>query len=596
MHRALFSAGLLALFPLALAACASAPCPAPALALAPTPASAPAPALTSSPDADADLVLLVRPSSSPRLVHVEVALPRTRTGSTPTAWTLLDGVPDHVAHAVAHDSGGDIPVRTTAAGHGVELVLDRANVGPVSLAYDVLPGDDAPDDPRGILLADDRFRGPGEKLVALPSGADDLPCNAVVHVEGEALRASGAASSAGVGASRRITLRAGGLRTMTFVAGSIGVQVSDDPSAGHDEGAWLGYTAFDPRPTIAEMALVRSTLRELLGSPGEPGAWTYLLVSQARALGSFSTTPRTRSILLQVGPGEPWSAGLRLSVAQQLARRWIGGELAVEGDGAGAGGAGGSGGEGAWFAEGVSRYVAMALLVRLGFITPDEMRDVVDGELSVLATSPVRAQDDVHLAAIASQDVARATLMARGALYALRESFALRKASKGQKGLVPVLAELLRRAEEKKSRALTPAAWIAALAADPDAQKTFDALVVRGEPVVLPPDALGPCFRASMGEYVAFDPGFALDATRASPDAKVSGVVPGGPAAKAGLKDGDVIESLHARDGDGTAPMKLVVTRADRKIALSYLPAGARGRGQTWTRVKLPDDRCGEVP
>ncbi|HEY6460668.1 MAG TPA: hypothetical protein VIY73_10975, partial [Polyangiaceae bacterium] len=381
-------------------------------------------------------------------------------------------------------------------------------------------------------------------------------------------------------------------------AGSLGIQVSDDPSAGHDEGAWLGYTAFDPRSTIAEMALVRSTLRELLGSPGEPGAWTYLVVSQARALGSFSTTPRTRSVLLQVGPGEPWSAGLRLSVAQQLARRWIGGELTMQGDGAGSAGsaAGAAAGAGAWFAEGVSRYVAMALLSRLGFITPDEMRDVVDGELSVLATSPVRTQDDAHLAAIASQDVARATLMARGALYALRESFALRTRSKGQKGIAAVLAALLRQAEEKKSGTLTPSGWIAALADDPDAQKTFDALVVRGEPVVLPPDALGPCFRASMGEYVAFDPGFALDATRASPDAKVSGVVPGGPAAKAGLKDGDVIESLHAREGDGTAPMKLVVTRGERRITLSYLPAGARGRGQSWTRVKLPDDRCGEVP
>jgi hypothetical protein len=28
-------------------------------------------------------------------------------------------------------------------------------------------------------------------------------------------------------------------------------------------------------------------------------------------------------------------------------------------------------------------------------------------------------------------------------------------------------------------------------------------------------------------------------------------------------------------------------------VTLTYVPAGARGRGQTWTRVPgLPDDRC----
>ena len=37
---------------------------------------------------------------------------------------------------------------------------------------------------------------------------------------------------------------------------------------------------------------------------------------------------------------------------------------------------------------------------------------------------------------------------------------------------------------------------------DPDAAKTFDAVVVRGEAPALPADALGPCFRAATGEYV----------------------------------------------------------------------------------------------
>jgi len=378
---------------------------------------------------------------------------------------------------------------------------------------------------------------------------------------------------------------------MSFLAGSLGVEVIDDPAAGHDEGAWLGYTAFDPRPTVAEIAQIRSTLRELLKSDIDLLPYSYLFVAQTRPLGSFTTTPRWRSILLQVGPSEPWSASLRLSVAQQLARRWIGGSLVVQ-HGAG------EAAQGWWFTEGVSRYVAMLDLAHVGLLTPDEVRDAVAGELSVLATSPHRSLDNAHLAELAAKDeVARATLMARGALYALYEAASLRTRSKGQHTFADVLRVLLAQAEGLKEREVPVSVWLGAVGKnDPDAEKTFDALITRGQPVALPADALGPCFRAATGEYTAFDPGFDLDATRASPDSRASGVRPDGPAGKAGLKDGDVVETLQSRDGDATVPVKLVVKRSGAKVTLSYLPRGPHGRGQVWSRLKVPDDRCGEPP
>jgi hypothetical protein len=382
------------------------------------------------------------------------------------------------------------------------------------------------------------------------------------------------------------------LRYASFVAGSLGVQVIDDPGAGHDEGAWLGYTDFDPRTTIAELARVRTALRELLKSQDEAGVWTYLVVSQTRPIGWFRTTPRMGSVLLQVGPAEPWTASLRLSVAQQLARRWIGGELHVETDA-------GHEAEGLWFGEGVSRYVAMLLLSRLGLLPPDDMRSAVAGELSVLATSPYRTLANAKLSELAPTDeVARATLMARGAVYALREAAVMRAHTKGERGIDSVLAALVKQAEDKKQGAFAVSAWLDAIGkADPNAARMFDAYIVRGDPISLPADALGPCFRSGTGEYVAFDPGFDLYATRASRDGKVTGVRPDGPAAKAGLRDGDIVESLQAREADGETPVKVVVTRDGAKVPLTYAPRGARGRGQTWTRVAgMADARCGPVP
>jgi hypothetical protein len=568
-------------------ATAPSPCTSPAL---PLPASTPPRSAAAAPlSPDADLSLLLRPTPAPTpLVHVELTVARGTAASDP--WHIARAVTEHVTHATARDANGDIAVDVASAPPGVDLRLARSSSGPVTLTYDVVAGDDAPDDPLGLFVVDDRFRGAGEKLVALPAAAEDTRASVLVRIDGEALRAPTAASSLGVGPARRATLPPRALRYATFLAGSLGVQVIDDPGAGHDEGAWLGYTAFDPRPTIAELAQIRSSLRELVKSQLDPGAWAYLLVSQTRPIGSFTTTPRMGSVLLQVGPAEPWGASLRLSMAQQLARRWIGGEIHLATEP-------GHEADGWWFGEGVSRYVALRLLARLGLLGPDDVRDAVAGELSVLATSPHRSLGNARLAELGPKDeVARATLMARGALYATRQAAVIRAHTNGQRSLDGVLAGLVRQAEDRKEAAFSVSAWLDAVGKDdPDAARTFDALIVRGDPIALPPSALGPCFVPGTGEYVAFDAGFDVEATRASKDGKVAGVRTDGPAARAGLREGDVVESMQAREGDAGVPVKLVVTRAGTKVSIAYPPHGARGRGQTWTRLKqIEDDRCKE--
>ena len=442
-------------------------------------------------DADIGVLLRPMPAAGAPFVHVEITVAQGEMAKGP--WRFVRGTPERIAHATAVDGTGNVAVEVAAAGPGVELRPARPFTGTTTLSYDVLVGDDAPDDPVGLFVVDDRFRGAGERLVALPVGAPGGEARVVLKIDGEPLRAPGAASSFGVGNARRATVPVRALQYSSFIAGSLGEQVIDDPAAGHDEGAWLGYTAFDARPTVAELSEIRSSMVELLKSrAGWPE--TYLFFSQKRPIGSFTTSPRWRSVLVQVGPSEPWTAPLRLSIAQQLARRWIGGEVHIATEA-------GHEAESFWFSEGVSRFVATALLARINLLTPDEVRDVVSGELSVLATSPHRALDNARLAELATKDeTARATLMARGALYALRESVAIRARSKGVRGLDAVLAELVGKAEEQKQGALAVSAWRDAVAhEDPDAARTFDSIVVHGDAPALPADALGKCFRSGAG-------------------------------------------------------------------------------------------------
>jgi hypothetical protein len=562
-------------------------------------ASTAAPPVTPGPS----LAVLLRPIALPApIVHVELDLePRVAGGGADLAtWRLNGGSPDRVVRATARDSQGDIPVQLGLHGQGpaIDLTLARAPVGHVHVAYDVVTGDDSPDDPLGLLVLDDRFRGAGEKLIALPESVQDSTMPVLLKIDGEALRAEKAASSLGVGAVRHATIRPRALRYASFLAGSLGVQVIDAVE-GHDEGAWLGYTMFDPRPVVAELAHMRTGLAELFKAqemlPGAP--WTYLVVGRSRPIGSFSTTPRFESVLLQVGASEPWAGSLRLSMAQQLTRRWIGDAVRFSAPP-------GHEAELGWFNDGVARYVATVLLARLGLLSPNDWRDATAGELSVLATSPYASQGNAALSALASKDpVARATMTARGALYAMRESAVIEARSKGERRLENVLINLLKQARNGKDTATTPlppSAWIDTLSKDdPDAAKSFDAIVTQGGAVALPNEALGPCFRAGVGEYVAFDSGFDLETTRIDRDGRVTGVRSDGPAAKAGLRNGDVLESLSAREDDASVPVKIVVTRPGtaQKVTIAYSPHGAHGRGQTWTRVKgVADEKCGEPP
>ena len=585
---------------LVLAACAHTPAPATRVST-PTGTSG---AVEKKQTQESGLAITLRPSMQPvPRVHVEIEL--GGSDAELSTWKVRRGAPERIANVAARDCKGDLPARVVASADGsADIALGRRPEGAVHVGYDVLAGNGAADDPLGLLVAEDRFRGGGEDLVALPPSVEDAELNITLTIDPEALRVPGAASSLGAGRVRSTKARPRALRYATFMAGSLG-SGAFDAIEGHDEGVWLGYTAFDPRPAIAELAQIRTAFGELFKVTVPTTPWTYLFMSQARPIGSFSTTPRAGSTLVLLGPDEAWGAALRISIAQQLVRPWIGGELRIANEGA-------EDAQSWWFSEGVARHVTIRLLARLGLLSPNQWREAIAGEFSVLATSPHRALGNVELSALAQKGnaFARATLTARGALYAAREGSSLRARARRAKqegrhdSLESEMLSLMLIARNKvqswqQARStITAQAWVDAISKDdPDAAKTFESIVVRGESVTLPADALGPCFRAGNGSYVAYDPGFDVERTRADAERKVVGVRPDGPAAKGGLRDGDVLESMHSREGDAEVPVKLVVTRGGAKVNVLYAPRGVQGRGQTWTRVPgIADDRCGDPP
>jgi hypothetical protein len=114
--------------------------------------------------------------------------------------------------------------------------------------------------------------------------------------------------------------------------------------------------------------------------------------------------------------------------------------------------------------------------------------------------------------------------------------------------------------------------------------------------VMLPQsDDFGPCFARTTGKFRRFDLGF--EPKSLVGDVKtIRGLTAGSAAAKAGLRDGDMVTYSVAMDsvqGDPKRMLTLRVTRAGRTFPITYLPRGETVDAWQWARVAgVPGSRC----
>lgn len=486
----------------------------------------------------------------------------------------------------ARDDAGVLAAQVSGASP-LRLQLDRAPVGEVRLKYVVLGRARAPSEPIAVDVDPNRAVANGEALLMLPDAFEDRAIPVALKLATRPFSdGAGAASSFGVGADREIVATGASLRAATFLIGPMG-RALFDTQEGHDEAAWLGYTSFDPRPISADVAAFRTAVRELFHDDSR-APLTLLIVADARPPGAFVASRRSSSVLVRVGVGEPWTGAVRIAVAAEVIHGWIGSRLWIGPDDRD------HEAEAYWFTEGVTRQLARDLLFRFGLISPAELLDELHGLASVLATSPHRGLGNAELAARAGAAGVVPLLVARGALYAAGVEARIRKKSGGKRGVGEVLRGLYQKAREARGP-LPVGAWLSAVSAESGADegKVFGEAIERGRVGALPEGALGPCFQAKERKYEVFGVGFDWDGSQPAAPRPIVGLKAGGPAAKAGVRAGDLLAEAQITRGRADVPVVLSIERAGVKTKIRYRPVAALVSGPGWIRKRdVGDEAC----
>lgn len=545
----------------------------------------------SAPKEKAALQIMVAPNVEAATISVTLSIKAELAEKIPS---FSIKAPDVAAIAIksASDAKGTIELREERVADKAKWTPSRPIAGALDISFTAQTRIDEGRLP-WVLVDPDRLEFMGDAFV-LPDIDENQKISVGLKVDlstygtdGEkGTFVSGGASSYGIGSSREVTTSMRELRNAVFTAGRMGTAVFE-AQEGHDEAAWFGYTAFDPRPVSADTAAFRTAAAEFFGERNTTPQ-TLLIVPVPGPSGAFVASRKTHSVLLHVAVADTWSAPLRIATAVETLHAWIGERLWIGPEDPS------RANEGVWFADGFARYLARDLLFRFGLVTPLELAAEVNSLESTLAMSPFAKETNAGLAARTKESGVVQTLVARGALYATYVDTAIRQKTSNKRTLNDVIRALYKKASEKRGP-LNNTVWTEALQAElgPSGPKDFEAIIEKGATMDLPSYALGPCFKKEARTYAQYDLGFDDVASRQTKPPKVVGVRKDGPAYRAGLRDGMEIVNLQRNPGRSDVEAVVIVAKGEKNEAIRYEPAGANVKSRGWVRLKdVPDEKC----
>ncbi len=236
----------------------------------------------------------------------------------------------------------------------------------------------------------------------------------------------------------------------------------------------------------------------------------------------------------------------------------------------------------AWLNEGFTEAYTARILLESGLWTPAQFVADWNHSLVRYGASPARDEPNTRILADRHRDQDIEWLpYDRGRILAVLWDRELRAASHGRVGLDDVMRAQVSQAarNDAKGEVVSADALLPVMVrqvSGVDLSNEIARHVDRGELPVLPADAFGPCVRVVQQTRPVFDHGFDFLATLKA-HGRLAGLEPGGPAERAGLREGDRLHFDEVYSNDSRKAVSYGVDNADgTRRTVSYLPEGKR--------------------
>ncbi len=315
---------------------------------------------------------------------------------------------------------------------------------------------------------------------------------------------------------------------------------------------------------------IMTTERRFWGTPPKP---VYIGLVELKDDADFSGRGLQGGFSLYLGNSVERTSWLRL-IAHENLHNWIsrsiGGFPASDGN------------LEAWLNEGFTEAYTARLLLESGLWTPQDYIDDWNIALTRYGTSPVKTAPNSRILADRQRDYDVNKLpYDRGRLLTVVwDKALLAHTPHGRIGLDAVLrAQMIEAERNARSGRVTSADRLFPVVAQRltglDLSADLARFVDNGDALVLGPDAFGPCISVGDVTQAVFDRGFDIHATFKA-HGRLTGLEAGGPAERAGLREGDKLRIDEVPTNDSRVTLSYRVDDGDGKShVVSYRPEGA---------------------